>query len=62
MSFGPLGILAGAMGWVGAQYVYGQLSPTFKEQRPLLAASIVGSIVGLVVPAALNVLTTVMSK
>jgi hypothetical protein len=49
-------VLSGAIGWVGATYVYSQLSPAFKQRRPLLAAMIVGGIVGVVVISALNLL------
>lgn len=52
------GIFSGAMGWVGASYVYGQLPPGFKKRRPVLAAAIVGGITGLVLLSVLNLLTT----
>ena len=57
-----LTVLAGAIGWISAQYVYGQLSATFKERQPLLAALVVGGIVGLVVPSVLNVLVQLTSR
>jgi len=62
MSFVALATLAGAMGWAGTGYVYSQLSPTLKQRRPVLAASIAGGIVGLVIPVVLNLLLTAVSR
>jgi hypothetical protein len=51
MSSWPWFILSGAIGWVGGSYTYSQLPPSFKHERPLLAAVIVGGVCDLVLPA-----------
>ena len=53
--------LGGATGWVVCSYVYGQLSQTFKQDKPLMAAALAGGISGMVGLAVISVVVHIMS-
>jgi hypothetical protein len=53
---------AAATGWFAARSIYILLSPGFVQRRPVLAASVVGSIVGLVIPSVLTAVSGVIAK
>jgi hypothetical protein len=53
--------LGAATGWGVCSYVYGQLSPAFKNAHPLLTATLAGAISGAVGLAVLNVVNHIMS-
>jgi len=53
--------LGGATGWVTCSYVYGQLSPTFKEAKPLIAATLAGGVSGMVSLAIISIVVHIMS-
>ncbi len=49
--------LASGVGWLTVRSAYVLLSPGFVQRRPVLAASVVGSAVGLVIPCVLTALS-----
>jgi hypothetical protein len=55
-------ILSALLGWFGANYIYSLLPCTFKQNHPSWSASLVGGIIGLTVPALLNVLLSLLTK
>jgi hypothetical protein len=54
--------LVSATGWLTVKSAYILLSPEFVQRRPALAASVVGSIVGLAIPTVLAVVSGVALK
>ena len=62
MSYLTWGPVEAAMGWVGATYAYKQLPEAFVQQRPVLAASLVGLGVGLVVLPVLGLMMKLASS
>jgi sulfite exporter TauE/SafE len=62
MSTLPIAMTVGAAtGWVVCSCVYGQLSQAFKQAKPLMAASLAGSISGIVVLAIVSAIVHIMS-
>jgi len=53
--------LGGATGWVVCSYVYGQLSQTFKQDKPLMAAALAGGLSGIVGLAVISIIVHIMS-
>ena len=53
--------LGGATGWGVCTYVYGQLSPTFKQAKPLVAAALAGGLSGMVGFAVVSLVIHIMS-
>jgi hypothetical protein len=47
----------GAIGWLTAKSAYTLLSPGFVQKRPAAAACMVGSMMGLAIPAAMVALS-----
>jgi len=50
-------VLPGAIGWLTAKSAYTLLSPGFVQRRPAVAACVVGSMMGLAIPAAMIALS-----
>ncbi len=53
--------LGAATGWVVYNYVYGQLSQTFKQDKPLMAAALAGGLSGMVGLAVVSIVVHIMS-
>ena len=52
--------LGAATGWVVRSYVYGQLSQTFKQAKPLMAAGLAGGLSGMVGLAVVSLVVHIM--
>jgi len=55
-------ILSAVLGWFGANYIYSLLPSTFKQNHPSWSAGLVGGIIGLGIPALLNVILGLLTK
>ena len=53
--------LGAATGWVVCSYVYGQLSQTFRQTKPLMAAGLAGGLSGMVGLAVVSLVVHIMS-
>jgi hypothetical protein len=53
--------LGAATGWAVCTYVYGQLSQTFRQNKPVVAAALAGGLSGMVGLAVVNLVVHIMS-